>query len=67
MHFYDKYILPGLTHRVCSQKQFSGQRLRIFPRARGSMFEVGLDSGLNLPFCDKNQADGYEGSNLPAD
>jgi len=47
---YNSYILPQLTHWICSGKEFSLQRAKVIPHARGRVLEIGMGSGLNLPF-----------------
>ena len=50
MGIYTSFVLPRLTHWVCSQKDIARQRKRIVPLARGRVLEIGMGSGLNLPF-----------------
>jgi ubiquinone/menaquinone biosynthesis C-methylase UbiE len=50
MGIYQSFVLPKLTHWVCSQKDIARQRRRIVPLARGRVLEIGMGSGLNLPF-----------------
>lgn len=57
MGFYDKYILPKFIHSVCNQKQFTYQRKKVVPRAKGRVLEVGIGSGLNLPFYDPDKVE----------
>ncbi|WP_321491447.1 class I SAM-dependent methyltransferase [uncultured Desulfobacter sp.] len=57
MGFYKTNILPGLTNLVCSQKDVSRQRRKVVPHARGRVLEIGMGSGLNLPFYNPNRID----------
>ena len=50
MGFYDTYLLPKLVHHVCGQKPAMKQRQKIVPLAEGMVLEIGIGSGLNIPF-----------------
>ena len=57
MSLYDKYILPKFLNCICSAKPIGYQRQKIVPYAEGAVLEVGIGSGLNLPFYDKSRVD----------
>ena len=54
MGFYEKYILPKFLNCTCSTKPIKLQREKIVPLAYGKVLEIGIGSGLNIPFYNKS-------------
>jgi len=50
MSFYEKWILPRLVDVAMRNKEATRYRSQIVPQARGTVLEIGVGSGLNLPF-----------------
>jgi len=57
MGFYDKYFLPKVVHYACGQNPSMKQRKKIIPQAEGLVLEIGIGSGLNIPFYDSSRVD----------
>ena len=57
MGFYDKYILPKFLNCACGTKPINYQRNKIVPLAKGIVLDIGIGSGLNIPFYNKSNID----------
>lgn len=57
MGIYSRYILPPLLDYAMRDKPIMRQRAKVVPLARGRVLEVGVGSGLNLSFYDKDKVD----------
>jgi len=57
MGFYNKYILPTLIDWACGFGPNTRQRQKVVPLAAGNVLEIGVGSGLNIPFYNNQQVD----------
>jgi len=51
---YNKYILPKFINCACGSKPINYQRSKIVPYAKGVVLDIGIGSGLNIPFYNKS-------------
>jgi SAM-dependent methyltransferase len=51
--WYESYLLPYLLDVACGITPITKQRMKVVPLAEGQVLEVGIGTGLNLPFYDK--------------
>jgi len=57
MGFYEKYVVPRFINCACGTKPIMRQREKVVPQARGTVLEIGIGTGLNLPFYNASQVD----------
>ena len=55
MGLYNKYILPRILNCSCGSRPINHQRNKIVPLAEGIVLDIGIGSGLNIPFYNKSK------------
>jgi len=57
MGFYDRYVLPHFINLACGTKPILKQREKVVPQAQGRILEVGMGSGINIPFYNPDKVE----------
>jgi ubiquinone/menaquinone biosynthesis C-methylase UbiE len=50
--WYERHLLPYLLDFACSIAPMRRQRMKVIPKAQGVVLEIGIGTGLNMPFYD---------------
>jgi hypothetical protein len=54
MGFYQDQIVPLLINLAMRRRDLAAYRSRVVPAADGRVLEIGVGSGLNLPFYSRS-------------
>ena len=57
MGFYSDYVLPRFINCACGTKPIRRQREKVVPLASGTVLEIGIGTGHNLPHYDADKID----------
>jgi SAM-dependent methyltransferase len=55
MGFYERRLLPHFINCVCGSRPIMKQREKVVPLAAGTVLEIGIGTGLNLPYYDQSK------------
>lgn len=55
MNLYERYMLPLLIDQACGTRPIRRLRQDLVPQARGRVLEIGVGTGHNLPFYDRDR------------
>jgi SAM-dependent methyltransferase len=50
MSLYERFVLPHFINCACGSRPIMKQREKVVPQASGTVLEIGIGTGLNLPY-----------------
>ena len=59
--WYDRHVLPYLLDFACGLPPVADLRRQVVPQAQGRVLEIGIGTGLNLPFYDRRKVSALVG------
>ena len=57
MSFYEDVIMPRFINCACGARPIMKQREKVVPLASGTVLEIGIGTGLNLPYYDAGRVE----------
>jgi ubiquinone/menaquinone biosynthesis C-methylase UbiE len=61
MNWYERHLLPHLIDIACGMPAVRRQRLRVVPNAHGRVLEIGIGTGLNMPYYEPGRVESLVG------